>query len=356
MDRNEKDIGAYFLPAPVNGGFSMEGYWVWCGSVIRGEDGNYHMFASRWKKTLPFHPGWGVASEIVRAVSKTPEGPYQFQEVVLPARGAGYWDGRVTHNPVIQKCGDTYVLFYMGTTFPYPDVPEDGTLDHDSYQWLCARAHKRIGIATSKSVFGPWQRRDHPVLDVRPGCFDDFLTSNPAPCLNPDGSCLLVYKTRTYRKPPYDSCTGNEMFSAMKLGVAWADHYDKGFRPLGDEPIFSDEGVLEDPFIWKTDEGYAMIAKDWNGFYTGDVGSVAYASSRDGLHWQVEPRAAFSRSVLWTDGSRRVMGNLDRPFLLFDETGQATHLFAATNDGSEAGFATMTRSWNLCIPLSRSSK
>ena len=26
------------LPAPVGGGFSMEGYWVWCGSVLRGED------------------------------------------------------------------------------------------------------------------------------------------------------------------------------------------------------------------------------------------------------------------------------------------------------------------------------
>jgi hypothetical protein len=25
------------LPAPMDGGFRMDGYWVWCGSVIKGE-------------------------------------------------------------------------------------------------------------------------------------------------------------------------------------------------------------------------------------------------------------------------------------------------------------------------------
>lgn len=351
MNRNASDLGAHFLPAPLNGGFAMEGYWVWCGSVARGEDGLYHMFASRWKNSLPFHPGWGVASEIVRAVSTTPEGPYRFAGVVLGPRGAGWWDGRVAHNPVIQKCGDTWLLFYMGTTHPYPDPPGDGSLNHDSYQWLCARAHKRIGLATAKSILGPWQRPDRPLLDVRPGQFDDFFTSNPAPCLHPDGSCLLLYKTRSWKQPPYTGCTGNGMFSGMKLGAAWADHWRGPYRRLTDRPLFEGEGVLEDPFLWKTDAGYAMIAKDWNGHYTGDAGSAVYASSPDGLDWQVHRRPAFTREILWEDGRRQVMGNLDRPFLLFDEHSEATHLFAAANDGSEAGFKTMTRSWNLCIPL-----
>ncbi len=41
------------LPAPVGGGFVMEDYWIWCGSVIKGEEGQYHMFASRWPRSLP---------------------------------------------------------------------------------------------------------------------------------------------------------------------------------------------------------------------------------------------------------------------------------------------------------------
>ncbi|MCC2685873.1 MAG: hypothetical protein K0R75_2772, partial [Paenibacillaceae bacterium] len=60
----------------------MEGYFVWCGSVIRAEDKKYHMFASRWPKSTGFPNGYRRNSEIVRAVSDTPEGPYQFQEVV----------------------------------------------------------------------------------------------------------------------------------------------------------------------------------------------------------------------------------------------------------------------------------
>jgi hypothetical protein len=35
------------LPAPKNGGFAMDGYILWCSSVIKVGD-TYHMFASRW--------------------------------------------------------------------------------------------------------------------------------------------------------------------------------------------------------------------------------------------------------------------------------------------------------------------
>lgn len=350
MERNEKRISDFMGKAPFNGGFAMEDYWVWCGSVIRGEDGAWHMFASRWPKKYPFHPGWGLASEIVRAVSLTPEGPYQFAEVVLPARGAGYWDGRSTHNPVIQKCGDDYLLFYIGTTNPFPDLERPELLHNHSPEWLAARSLKRIGIAVSKSVYGPWIRRDQPALDVRPGYFDDFLVSNPAPCVKEDGSVLLIYKARTWRKPPYEE--QGDMFSTMKLGAAWTDHYTKPFVRLTNEPLFPEkEGVLEDPYIWETDRGYAMIAKDWAGTYTKDAGSVVYAESRDGVHWEVDrERPALTREVTWEDGVTRTMGNMDRPFLLW-EGSRATHLFVATNDGREAGFQTMTRSYNACIPL-----
>ena len=111
----------------MGGGFQMEGYWVWCPSVVKGDDGLFHMFASRWPKRLPFHPGWMVASEVVHATSKTAEGPYKFSEVVLPARGPQFWDGRATHNPKIVRHGKTWVLFYMGSTHPFADVdePED---------------------------------------------------------------------------------------------------------------------------------------------------------------------------------------------------------------------------------------
>ena len=339
------------LPAPVDGGFRMDGYWIWCGSVIRGEDGNYHMFASRWSKSLPMHPGWLVASEIVRAVSKTPEGPYAFAEVVLPARGAQYWDGRSTHNPRIMKVGDTYVLYYMGSTHPFNDVEDGEILEHTGFRTISARANKRIGIAVSKSIFGPWERSNRPILEPRPDKFDNFFTSNPAPAIDKDGKVILVYKTRTYAKPPYPKYLQGK----MSLGVAAADSYDDFYHALKDEPLLKNpEYELEDPFIWNDEEGYHMIVKDMNGKICGEPMGGVYASSENGIDWDFQKDfLVYSRKVLWSDGVVREMGNLERPFILFED-GKPTHLFFAVSDGVDGeGFMKCENTWNMVIPLKR---
>ncbi|RKN80516.1 glycoside hydrolase family protein [Paenibacillus ginsengarvi] len=330
------------LPAPRGGGFRMDGYWVWCGSAVLGEDGRYHLFASRWPKSVPMHPGWLVYSEVVRAVADRPEGPYEFQEVVLPARGAEYWDGRSTHNPHIVKFRDKYLLYYMGSTHPLPDpVPGDGYGLNDP-RCIVARANKRIGLAVSDSVFGPWKRLDTPILDTRPGKFDSFLTSNPAPCVHEDGSVLVIYKARKYE--------GNA-HGGMTIGAARADHYEGPYRVVSEQPIFPPERFhLEDPFIWKTEAGYELIAKDMNGDLCGEKYGGIHAYSPDGLDWQLsaEPRS-YSRTIRWDDGTSQTLGNMERPFLLF-QNGRPTHLFAAVSDGKK-GFSDATETWNIVIPL-----
>jgi hypothetical protein len=320
-----------FKPAPINGGFRMKDYWVWCGSVIQGEDGRFHMFASRWPKYLPMHPGWIVASEIVRAVSETPEGPYVFQEVVLPQRGAEYWDGRMTHNPHITKHGDTFEDVLQGQEFGLDDP-----------RCIVGRANKRIGTAISKSIFGPWKRMDYPILPTRPGKFDSFLTSNPAPCIKEDGSVLLVYKARRYEGI---SC------GKMTIGVAKAENYLVPYEVLNKTPIFPPEEVhIEDPFIWKDREGFALIAKDMEGNICGEVHGGIYATSSDGVDWKIfKGVQSYSRTILWEDGITRNMGSFERPFILFQD-GKPTHIFAATADGP-GGFVNASETWNMVIPL-----
>ncbi|MEC0231408.1 glycoside hydrolase family protein [Paenibacillus alba] len=331
------------LPAPLQGGFRMEGYWVWCGSCVKGEDGRFHLFASRWPKALPMHPGWLVQSEIVRAVSDHPEGPYTFQEVVLPARGAEYWDGRSTHNPQIVKHGGKYLLFYMGSTHPLKEPVAGDGYGLDDPRCIVARANKRIGLAVSDSVTGPWERRDAPILATRPGKFDSFLTSNPAPCIREDGSVLLIYKARKYE---------GHVHGKMTFGAAHADHYEGPYRVLSENPLFPPDVHLEDPFVWQTPEGYELLAKDMEGNLCGEKYGGIHAYSADGLNWEIgkEP-LAYSRSVLWDDGIVRQMGNLERPFLLFQE-GKPTHLFAATSNGTN-GFHDATETWNMVIPIAQ---
>lgn len=334
------------LPAPVKGGFRMEGYWVWCGSVAKGEDGKYHMFASRWKKTLPMHPGWLLGSEIVRAVSDRPEGPYVCQEKVLTARGAEYWDGRSVHNPHITRQGGKWVLYYMGSTHPFEDVREGEELTSEDPRVIVARSAKRIGIAVADRITGPWKRFPEPVMTVRPDCEDNFFVSNPAPCCNEDGSVLLMYKYRTYHKPPYEGL----LHGPMKLNVAMADHYKGPYRREFCGSLFPEDVVLEDPFIWKEDGTYRLIDKDMYGNICGERYGGVFAWSEDGLHWNLRRGyCAYSRKILWDDGQERLMGNLDRPFILFED-GRPRCIFFATSDGTDS-FMDASETWNMAVPL-----
>ncbi|WP_218061021.1 glycoside hydrolase family protein [Bacillus sp. FJAT-26390] len=338
-------IAGRMLPAPRSGGFKMEGYWVWCGSVVKGEDDRFHMFASRWPMTVPMHPGWLLASEIVRAVSDTPEGPYVFQEIVLPARGAEYWDGRSTHNPHIVKHNGVYLLYYMGTTHPLPEPVPGMECGLGDPRTIVARSNKRVGLAVSDSVFGPWRRSDAPLLPTRPGRFDSYLTSNPAPCVREDGSVLLIYKARRHE--------GND-FGQMTIGVAEAEHWSGPYKVMSEDPVFPPaEFHIEDPFIWQTEEGYSLIAKDMDGTLGGEKHGGIQASSKDGLQWALsEQPQAYSRTVRWDDGTVQTMGSMERPFLLF-QNGKPTHLFAAAADGP-GGFQKASQTWNMVIPLAES--
>lgn len=201
-------------------------------------------------------------------------------------------------------------------------------MEADDCRVIAARANKRVGLAVADSVYGPWKRLDTPILPTRPGKFDSFLTSNPAPCIREDGSVLLVYKARRYEGTAHGQ---------MTLGAAEAAGYEGPYRVTQDTPLFPPERFhIEDPFIWRTAEGYAMIAKDMDGKLCGEKHGGILALSPDGRDWRLadQPKS-YSRRVRWEDGSERWMGSFERPFLLFQD-GLPTHLFAAVADGPGA--------------------
>lgn len=336
--------------AATQGGFKMDDYWVWCGSAIKGEDGKYHLFASRWKKTQAMHPGWLFGSEIVRAVATSPEGPYTFEEVVLASRGPQYWDGMAVTNPHITKYEDTYVLYYIGTTFPFPVPLDDDKVQHEDLRTDVARAAKRIGMATSKSVFGPWKRLDEPILKPRPRAFDNLYTSNPAPCILQDGSVIMVYKGRGVLAHP--SLYNGHIHGQMLLGLATAENYMGPYCQYGNTSLWGAESELEDPFIWQDGGKFFMIAKDMRGNICKEKYGGILAHSDNGLKWEIEQNVlAYSRRVHWDNGTVRLMGNLDRPFILF-EGGEPICMFFATSDGTES-FMDAKNTWNMTIPLYR---
>lgn len=332
-------------PVPLDSGFKMEGYWVWCGSVVKGEDGKYHMFASRWSKSVPMHPGWLVRSEVVHAVSDKACGPYTFSDVALPARGTQYWDGCMTHNPHIKKIGDTYVLYYIGSRYLFDCPDSEVALDHPAV--VSARAGKRVGVAYSKSVYGPWERSNSPLLETRPECADNYLTSNPAPCINDNGEIFMVYKGRTYtnfQENPY-------RYSQMKLLCAEGKD---AFSPLSRKEnniILEDiKEEIEDPFVW-FDNGYHMMAKDMTGAVCGEKFAGVHAFSQDGYKWNVDKEPFYTRKLIFENGEQRVMGNMERPFILFEDGKAICAFFAVSDSTDNTGFLSCRNTWNMAIPL-----
>ena len=328
------------MPAPAGGGFAMEAYWVWCGSAIRGDDSRYHLFASRWPKSLSFSPHWLTNSEIVRASASTPEGPYRFEEVVLPARGEKWWDGRMTHNPTIHRWQGNYLLFYIGTTYEGETPVAGHPIDAGSPVRLQARANQRVGVAVAASVKGPWKRMDRPLLEPRPGKWDALMTTNPAPCLHGDGSVLLVYKSAASQS------------GLLTLGAARAPRYDGPYQRVPDGPLFDFSATgdhVEDAYVWRDASGYQLIMKDMQGGICGEAGGGIHATSADGVTWRVsKPAKAWSRRVLWSDGTTSEQRNLERPQLLI-ENGRPTHLFLAAATGALRG--PQERTWNMVIPI-----
>ncbi len=331
---DDVDFSRWLQPVPAGAVFEDPEFSIWCGSAVRGDDGKYHLFYSRWPRRLG-HKAWVTHSEVARAVADRPEGPYRHADVVPPARGGGFWDGSCTHNPTILRVGKKYCLYYMGN---YGDGIVQQPLN-----WT-HRNHQRIGVATADSPAGPWTRFDRPVVDISADAAapDALMTSNPAVCVRPGGGVLMVYKAvATQGKPPFGG-------PVVHL-VATADRPEGPFaKRLA--PIFTRPGehfAAEDPFIWHDGDRYRGIVKDNNGIFTGRGCSLAHWESRDGFDWRPAKHVFVTTpEIVWTDGKRRKLDALERPQLIFGADGRPAVLLCA-------GAHTPDRvaSFNVAIPL-----
>ena len=278
------DLYKSLKPIKPDSGFKMEGYYIWGGSAIKGDDGKYYLFASRWPKNQPFPEGYMTHSEIVLATSSTPEGPYEFQKVVIGKREGDYFDSVMAHNPHIKKIGDTYYLFYIGS--------RDGKQES-----------RAIGYAKSKNLID-FERMDEP-LDLPPNA------NNPSVMVMRDGKILLVFRD-----------------GELKVTIAKTNRVEDGFKLLAYD-IF-DGQRMEDMYIFSYGSKLRMIAEDNVGAFTGSERFGLQVVSNDIVNWEKADNVlAYDHTLKFTDGSEIKAERRERPQLLFDEVGRPTHLFTA---------------------------
>ncbi len=319
--------------------FKSDTMSIWGGSLVKGEDGLYHLFYSRWPKHLGW--AWVTHSEIAHAVSESPFGPFAFKDVTLPLRGANYWDGLCTHNPTVHQFNGKFYLYYMGNT---GDGKVVGAPGKHTLNWL-HRNNQRIGVAVADKPQGPWKRYNKPVLDISADASapDALMTSNPSVCQRPDGSYLMVYKAvgKKYALPnggPVVHC------------IATSDHPTGPFRKH-DQPIFTFKGErfpAEDPYIWHQDGKYRAIVKRMKHEGRKRIFSLVHYDSLDGFDWQPAKHHHISeRIVIWEDGRKQQFTHLERP-QVYIENGKPVALLCAadTLDENNVRYA-----FNVQIPL-----
>jgi hypothetical protein len=280
---------------PVQSGFRMDGYWIWGGSMIK-VGSTYQLFASRWKKSGPFPEGYRHNSEIVRASSDKPEGPFKFEEVVIGERDSSYWDSNMAHNPTIHKIGGEYVLFYIGSDFTTYNK-NNGTL------------LRRVGYATSVSISGPWRRCDKPVIDSE--------SNNPA-ILIEDDKVKLLYRD-----------------SDLKVWMAESDNFKGPYITVNNN--LWPECKLEDFYLFKAKKQYHIICEDNVGGVSGHERWGVHLVSDDGIKiWaKYDPVIVYDHDIIFEDNSVLHCTRRERPQLLIVK-GKITHLINGIYDGKDS--------------------
>ncbi len=286
-------------PAADGTGFKMDGYYIWCGSVIK-EDDYYYLFAARWKKEHTFPDGYMTNSEIVLAGTDDLNKPFKYIKTIISKRDGNYWDSMMAHNPYIIKIDNEYVLYYIGSP--------DGKFET-----------RTIGYATSLSLDGEWKRCDTPIK-LPPDA------NNPC-VINTEENGLMLY----FRD-------GN-----LRVSVAKAERYDGEYTVVRDS-IFQ-KGKIEDMFVYNDGTEYIMIAEDNDGVYTGlSKGGVRFTSP-NGLDWDDSNAvAAYGFDIEYTSGAKELLQRRERPMILFDDDKQ--YLFT-TAKANGADRLTGGDTWNM---------
>ncbi len=331
------DLGRWLQPVAPDAFFEHPEWCIWCGSMVAGDDGKFHLFYSRWLRKHG-HRAWVTHSEVARAVADQPGGPYRHAEVVLPMRDRAAWDGACTHNPTVVKFGRKYYLYYMGNTGDQSLPPSGLNWEH--------RNRQRIGVAVADRPEGPWRRFDRPLIDVSPDAAapDALMASNPTVCARPEGGYLMVYKAvgKQGKGPAYGPVVHLAATSASPEGP-----FEKRLAPIFTFP--GEHFPAEDPFVWHDGGRYRAIVKDFRGVFTGRGQSLALFESRNGLDWVKARHPVVSTvEIARTDGTRLKLDALERPQLWCDAQGEPKVLFCAG-----AYERDRARSFNVAIPLRR---
>lgn len=293
-----KDLIEYFKPTPIVNPLSssawgaaatgprdtsngledatIKNYCYWDGQILRGPDGKYHMYASRWPQSSG-HSGWGK-SVAVHAISDTLIGPYV-------DKGMAYTDSNGKGHNV--------------TASMLPDNT-----------WTVIVSDTRPGdIFTSGAIDGPWAFKGSITVNAN-GLDSSGTAKNLSLVILPDKTYLMATRF------------GTMMTTPSNLLGPWTVQAAKVFITPSGYP----NGSREDPVIWCSGGQYHLVYN----YY--DLRKARHMVSPDGIkNWKdmglaYDPTANFIR---YTDGTVNHWYKLERPGVFMENGHVSAFTFAA---------------------------
>jgi hypothetical protein len=272
------------------------------------------MFAALMAENCTLN-AWLTNSRVVHAVSPALTTGFSVHDVTLgPLANKTIWDSLTQHNPTIVQASDgTWLLFYMGDYSPDGEHTVNcsgaatiaGPATEPITGLLPTAKVQRVGLATSSSPYGPWTRRDTPIIKPgAPGAWDDLFTTNPTAHAFPNGTVLVLYKGRSTENP-----------NAMFTGVARAEHWSGPYTKVGSGPIANVPTDCEDAGMFygtKTQRYFAI-------FHCGCNYLTVW--SADGLTWTKTAPILPWCDLTLADGQQVTLHRRERPQFILDADG-----------------------------------
>ncbi len=324
-ENDDIDFSGKFLPVKPSNIFEDSVYFNWGSSIVKGEDSLYHLFYSRFPKKYGFK-SWRTHSEIAHAVSENASGPYKFLEIVMDSRAPNYWDAVSVHNARIEKYDSLYYLYHIGTNMSGENFDSLMLLDilkedYNGERWNLLRDNQRIGVASSKSVYGPWTRLDNPIVEPSGGIHR--FTANPDITRDDKGKYYMMLKGENSSEP----LTFN-----MTQGIAISDYPDKGFEIKATLEHYLG---FEDGFIWFDDKNqrfYSLIHNE-------DEKRTELITSKNAMDWSdANHKIVMDDKINIQGGKERKVTTVERPFIFFENGKPKVLCMAVKDDDNKSSF------------------
>ena len=246
---------------------SMTHWCYWDGKIIKGPDGKYHMFASRWDQSKG-HGNW-PNSQAVQAVSDSLLGPYIDQGLLWPSD-----EGGKGHNVTALTMPDGSYAVVVSETRPGD-------------------------VFVSKSLDGPWDYLGR--IKIADNEFKDLgRASNMAVMVRPDGDFEIVPRS------------GAILIS--KSGILGP------YTVQGPSVYLKIAGLLqenlEDPVVWYSGGLYHIVVNSWSNRKAFHLTSV------DGINdWKYQGLAYDPTKdfVRYTDGTVNHWNKMERPNVYIED-------------------------------------